>query len=855
MSALNACPLAHLADAARWVAWRMDPDPNPSKPDKKVPYAPAGGGAKSNDASTWGTLAEAHAAAGSLPGACGVGVMLGIHDRYALGGLDLDTCRDPATGTIEAWAADLIARFGTYAEISPSGTGVKLFFAYALDTLPGVLLAMGTDGGKQKYGRTFKRKRDDGAAHPPGMEIYVAGRWFAVTGTPAPGSSEMLATVPADVLGRLIRVDGPAFAKAASPAPALAPAPSSPAALPTPAGDVWPRVVVLADTRPSLKRLLDGDRSSLNDPSRSGVAMALGGHLRRAGFSLADMTAALQEWPDTAAWVAENGPRDLQRIWNAAAPDSAPGAEFPALDPERPRPKIVVRPDNLDMQIGQAEAALIASGEMVYQRGGAVVRSGVVKERTSKGQYRDALRLIDLGEVALLDLMARAAVWMRWDARAKEEMPTRCPVDVPRTYLARGGIGWNLPVLSGVVHAPTLRYEGTVIEVPGYDEQTGLLFDARGVTFPPVPAQPTPEDARAALAVLSGLLAEFPFVAEVDRAVALSMLLTGLVRRSLPTAPLHALTAPTPGTGKSHLADLAALIATGLKAPGVGWVKDNDHENAKVLDAALLGGDAILMLDNIEGELHSPRLNALLSQEEVKVRVLGASREVTCPCNVFVLANGNNLQLPADMTRRTVLCRMDAHMESPEERVFQGDPEAAVIADRGRFVVAGLTVLRAYIVAGCPDKPKPLAGYADWSNSVRGALIWLGCADPVASMAAVRDSDPQRGALQAVLAQWDLCIGPERVSTAQVIAKASVVAEFREALLEVAGAGGAINTRRLGNWLRTHRGKLVGTRHLDTAGVREGTAQWRLRGGARSEASNVTGLRPADREALSQLLQ
>lgn len=851
MNAVNACPLAHLADAARWVAWRVDPDEDPSKPPGKMAYDLAGSRAKSNDAATWGTLAEADAAAASLPGARGVGVMLGIHDGYALGGLDLDTCRDKATGAIEAWAADLIARFDTYAEVSPSGTGVKLFFAYAPDALPGLLQAMNTKGGKQ-----FKRRGN--AAHPPAIEVYLAVRWFAVTGDPAPGSSGAVATVPAATLLRLIRVDGPAFAKAASPAapPAPAPvlAPSSPAVLPTPAGGVWPLVLALAGTKPKLERLLAGDTSSLNDPSRSGKAMALGGHLRRAGFNLADMTAALQEWPDTAAWVAENDPRALQRIWDNSAPE--PGTEFPALHIEHPRRKIVVRPDNLDAQIREAETALIESGEMVYQRGGAVVRSGVVKERTGKGQYRDALRLIELGEVALLDLFARSAVWMRWDARAKEEMPTRCPIDVPRTYLARGGIGWNLPVLSGVVHAPTLRHDGTVLELPGYDEQTGLMFDARGVTFPPVPAQPTREDARAALAVLAGLLTEFPFVGEVDRAVALSMLLTGLVRRSLPTAPLHALTAPTPGTGKSHLADLAALLATGLKAPGVGWVRDNDHENAKVLDAALLGGAPVLALDNIVGELQSARLNALLSQEEVKVRVLGASREVTVPCNVFVIANGNNLQLAADMTRRTILCRMDAHMESPEDRQFHGDPVAAVQADRGRYVVAALTVLRAYALAGSPERPKPLAGYADWSNRVRGALLWLGCADPVSSMAAVRDNDPQRGALQAVLAQWDMHIGPERVSTAQVIAKATVVAEFREALLEVAGAGGAINTRRLGNWLRVHRGKLVGTRHLDTGGVKEGTAQWRLRGGAQSGASNVVPIRPsAEREALTQLLQ
>lgn len=832
-------PLVALADAARWVAWRLD-TPDGRQPTK-VPYAPGSGMARANDAATWGTLAAAQAAAAALPDAKGVGVMLGIHDGYALSGLDLDTCRDAGTGAIEAWASDMIARFSTYAEVSPSGTGIKLFFKYAAADLPQLLQAMGTAGGKQ-----FKRKGY--GTHPPAIELYLAVRWFAVTAKPAPGSSGTLALVPTAALLQLVQRDGPAFADKAAVRPVAAVPVPTPA--PVPADGVWQRVVALADARPPLARLLAGDLASLSDQSRSGMAMSLGGQLRRAGFSMDDMTAALRSWEHTAAWCEENGPRALQRIWDAAAP--APGSEFGALDPTRR--KIVVRPNNLAEQIAAAEAALIASGQEIYQRGGAVVRSGLVSERTGKGGHRDALRLIEVGETALHALFDRAAVWVRFDARAKAETPCRCPLDVPRAYLSSCGIGWRLPVLAGVVHAPTLRHDGTVIEALGYDETTGLLFDARGVTFPAVLAQPTRDDTRAALAVLAGLLAEFPFVAEQDRAVAISLLLTGLVRRSLATAPMHALTAPTPGTGKSHLADVAALIATGYRAPGVGWVRDNDHENAKVLDAALLAGGPVLALDNITGELQSARLNALLSQEEVKIRILGTPREVTVACNALVIANGNNLQLAADMTRRVVLCRLDARMESPEDREFHGDPVAAVQADRGKYVVAGLTVLRAYHLAGSPDRPRPLAGFNEWSDLVRGALLWLGQADPVASMAAVREGDPRRSELQAVLAHWDMHIGPDRTTTAQLIAKAVAVNEFREALLAVAGAGGAVNTRRLGVWLREQRGKIVGGLSVEAGGTKDGSTVWRLIGGKKA-AGIVVPFPSAHREALNQLLQ
>jgi hypothetical protein len=67
--------------------------------------------------------------------------------------------------------------------------------------------------------------------------------------------------------------------------------------------------------------------------------------------------------------------------------------------------------------------------------------------------------------------------------------------------------------------------------------------------------------------MLERLIETFPFVGEADRAVALSALLTILDRRSMVTAPMHAFTSPTAGTGKSLLVDLCAILATGRPMP------------------------------------------------------------------------------------------------------------------------------------------------------------------------------------------------------------------------------------------------------------------------------------------------
>src|SRR5690606_23560882 len=83
-------------------------------------------------------------------------------------GIDLDGCRDPETGDLEPWAAAVYSRFsGTYAEVSPSGTGIKIFArtTHTWDTRNQIDATA-----DNKYGKT------------PQIEVYQAGRFFCVTG-------------------------------------------------------------------------------------------------------------------------------------------------------------------------------------------------------------------------------------------------------------------------------------------------------------------------------------------------------------------------------------------------------------------------------------------------------------------------------------------------------------------------------------------------------------------------------------------------------------------------------------------------------------------------------------------------
>jgi putative DNA primase/helicase len=105
----------------QWVVWKYEERDGDIT---KVPYIAGGvGKAKSTDSDTWRSFEEAIKALRS--GRCdGIGFVFSSGDPYA--GVDLDDCRDPETGELEEWAAEIVQHLGGYTEVSPSGKGVHI---------------------------------------------------------------------------------------------------------------------------------------------------------------------------------------------------------------------------------------------------------------------------------------------------------------------------------------------------------------------------------------------------------------------------------------------------------------------------------------------------------------------------------------------------------------------------------------------------------------------------------------------------------------------------------------------------------------------------------------------------------
>ena len=518
--------------------------------------------------------------------------------------------------------------------------------------------------------------------------------------------------------------------------------------------------------------------------------------------------------------------------------------EFGTGDTGADKPRILVRAGELDTLATKGEAALCSSSLPIYQRGDVLVRPISKEVSASRGRTTVAAGLTELSTHAILDLLSQSALWVRFDKRAKAEVPCDPPGAVPAIILSRKG-QWKLPPVAGVITTPTLRPDGSILSEPGYDSETRLFHVAdNDLRLKRMPETATRADALEALDALKALLAGFPFVSEVDRAVALSGLITPVVRGALSVVPLHGFRANTAGSGKSYLVDIASAIATGRPCPVVA-AGQTDEETEKRLVGLLIAGFPIVSVDNVNGELGGDLLCQLIERPLIRVRPLGRSEIMELESRATVFGTGNGLRVRGDMTRRSLVSSLDAQMERPELRKFSTDPMKEVLADRGKYVSACLTIVRAYAAAGRPARLPSLASFEDWSDSVRSALVWLGCEDPVISMEAARDDDPDLVELREVLGLWKshLGFGSGYSFTARDVAEAAckreasqmgeptefACPEFRDVLLRIAGDRGNVNTRKLGTWLMDHAGRIVGGLRVVKGGTANGgVVRWNV---------------------------
>ena len=490
----------------------------------------------------------------------------------------------------------------------------------------------------------------------------------------------------------------------------------------------------------------------------------------------------------------------------------------------RMKPTIRVTAGEIHRVVDAAERALAQSGRH-YQRGGLIVT--VV---TDPGTRETLVQ--DIKQPALVRALAGAATWEKFDARSHDWIRTDPPAR-HATVLFDSTSYHHLPVLRGLTRQPYLRPDDTLMTAAGYDVATGMfgVFDAREFS---VSESPTRAEAEAALALLEDLLAEFRFAGDTDLAAALAAMLTAAIRPSLAHAPMFHARAHMVGSGKSYLCELITTLATPQRGTPTTFPGD-DEECRKLLLAELLRAPAVIQFDNLTSDLVAHKsLCTALTSEYMSGRILGVSKTATVSTRALFLSSGNNVGPVQDMTRRCITIHLDPGCEMPAARTFER-PELVpdVLRERGRYVSAALTIVRAWIGAGRPKAAcKSLAGYGDWSDLCRQPLLWLGLADPTESVFEAMAEDPDRETLDRLLTAWQSVFGRTPPMVRDAVKQASAFndehVELREVLHDIADERGEINRRRLGWWIKRHAGRIVDGRRFVRASGNRSAEAWQV---------------------------
>jgi hypothetical protein len=799
-----------LRELPQWVCWRYVLR---DRSWTKVPFdARTGRPASSTDPASWASFKVALAAQGEYDG---VGFVLAADGPYV--GIDLDRCIDES-GEVTVPAQSIIESFSSYAEVSPSGRGVKLITRAVKPT---------------------QRCRSHALEGMKEIEIYAGGRFFTITGRRLPGA-------PGAV------TDGqPALSALCErlwPQEAESPLPSSVAAVTELGDEELLQHAFAARNGAKFTRLWEGDtRDYDGDDSRADLALCS----MLAYWTGRDSIRVDALFRQSGLYRAEKWGRDdyrdatiskaiasCKKVYNPAAVTAPRRSSGPGL------PEIFIGTDEHRV-IDEAVAAVSRDSE-VFQRGARLVR--IVRAATQKGPVarpEGSGTIAEIPTASLRECITRSAALLKYS-------PKGDIVDAhPPEWLVSGVAArarWpGVRELVGLADAPLLRPDGSILQSAGYDPETAVVLHLAG-EFPVVPERATLDDAVAARDKLLEVTCDFRFEHQSHRATYVAAILSRLARFAFQgPCPLFLVDANVRGAGKGLLVQTISRITLGRDMPVSSYCHDTE-EMRKKITAIAIAGDSLVLLDNLEGSFGNDALDRALTCMTWRDRILGSSEQVELPLLPIWFATGNNVIVGADTARRIIPMRLDVLEEKPENRSDFKYPDLLgwVSRERGSLLAAGLTILSAFMRAGCPSQSlPPMGSFEGWSGLVRQAVVWAGMDDPCASRASMCEaSDAVADSLRMLIDAWkSYAPPPQQIVVTNLLAdlyptqrehapQTLAAIAMRGALETLTGTppGRAPDARRVGNRLKSFRRRVVDGLCIDLAPAERNRAgaTWRL---------------------------
>ncbi len=352
---------------------------------------------------------------------------------------------------------------------------------------------------------------------------------------------------------------------------------------------------------------------------------------------------------------------------------------------------------------------------------------------------------------------------LHYEEKEKDDIKTPYPIPTPLTVVNKllDNPSTAAPKVAGLVSHPVVDLNGRVINNEWVDGTTGLLLQFGGASFQEPESVTKLESEKIVDYIHDTLFSEFEYRLDTScpnlyKIAAISLLLTGILRKIVDQAPGFLTVANMQGTGKTTLNRIVHVILTGRDMP-VSSMGGTSEEMQKAMLATMLESPAMVCFDNIldGSEVRDQVIAKIITSPYFKGRILGKSQEATVPTNCVLALTGNNISLSTDLVRRFVPIHLTAQNSAPETRCFKHpDIVQHCLNHRANIIRGSLSLVKSYIDSGSPldNEFRKSSGFHQWDKMVRFPLLWAVGVDVLEAIEINREQSTEHSAMEGLMA-------------------------------------------------------------------------------------------------------
>jgi putative DNA primase/helicase len=426
--------------------------------------------------------------------------------------------------------------------------------------------------------------------------------------------------------------------------------------------------------------------------------------------------------------------------------------------------------------------------------------------------------------------LARAAQWVKTKTVGQQtvEADAKPPMDVVKDLLATPNP--PLPILNRITQVPVFAANGKLQTTVGYHPAAKIYYSpAAGLIVPAVPMSPTAQDVENARnLIVNELFCDFPFLRDADRAHAVALFLLPFARDLIDGAtPMHLIEAPTAGSGKGLLADVALRPAVGQHIGILTQAHDGD-EWRKRLTSLFKEMREVILIDNVTTTLDSGELAAALTALVWEDRILGRNETASFPVRCAWVCTANNPTMSTEIARRCARSRLDSGIDRPwvnRTDFKHADLRSWADEHRSELVWSALVLIQAWLAAGSPHpKCKLLGSYEAWSRTLGGILEIAGVTGFLDNLNEFYEASDMEGAIwREFVEEWEKQHGSKIVTVIDLFALAEANDGF-----EFTGFKERAQRISFGKQLAKQRDRVIGAYRIVDCGTKSRAKQWRL---------------------------